>query len=359
VGVDRNGNKLHPPVSVVTPFYNTERYLSECIESVLGQSYKNFEYILVNNCSTDSSLEIAKKYAARDKRMRIINNSKFLGQVENYNHALRHISREGEYCKIVQADDWIFPNCLEQMVEVAEKHGSVGIVGSYRLFGRWVACEGLKYPSFCVRGRDACKVYLSEGKNIFGNATSMLYRSEIVRDRGMFYNRRSIVVDIEICFDVLQEWDYGFVHQILSYCRTQDDSITAGIMEYNPYLLHRVILLKKYGAVYLSPEEHSKLCAVIEDEYFMFLAKSMLIERDKTFWDYHKSGLLEAGIKLKRKMPKYLCKVFVDMAFNPKSTVAKFLRRRGGARGRVMNGLGEESASEKNEQLEKNCSLKA
>ena len=58
-----------PFLSVVTPFYNTQAYLKECIESVLGQSYRNFEYILVDNCSNDGSLDIAEYYAKRDSRI--------------------------------------------------------------------------------------------------------------------------------------------------------------------------------------------------------------------------------------------------------------------------------------------------
>src|SRR4029453_11001777 len=109
-----------PLVSVVTPFYNTENYLAECMESVLAQTYQNWEYILVNNCSTDRSSDIAQQYVEKDQRFRLIHNEKLLTQVENYNYALRQVSSRSKYCKIVQADDWIFPNCLEEMVRAAE-----------------------------------------------------------------------------------------------------------------------------------------------------------------------------------------------------------------------------------------------
>ncbi len=93
-----------PFVSVVTPFYNTAGYLRECIESVLSQTYTNFEYLLVDNQSTDGSASIAAEYAAKDERVRVIRNPKFVGQVPNYNGALRHVDSTARYVKVVQAD---------------------------------------------------------------------------------------------------------------------------------------------------------------------------------------------------------------------------------------------------------------
>ena len=63
-------SRVEPLVSVVTPFYNTDRYLAECIESVLSQTYRNFEYVLVDNHSTDRSGVIAAEYARRDSKVR-------------------------------------------------------------------------------------------------------------------------------------------------------------------------------------------------------------------------------------------------------------------------------------------------
>ncbi len=98
-----------PLVSVVTPVYNGEKYLVECIESVLAQSYRNWEYVIINNCSTDGTLAIAEGYMQRDTRIRIVNNQEFLPQIANWNHALRQISPQSQFCKIVHADDLALP----------------------------------------------------------------------------------------------------------------------------------------------------------------------------------------------------------------------------------------------------------
>ena len=108
--------QVQPLVSVLTPVYNGERYLVECIESVLAQTYQNWEYIIVNNCSTDRTLEIAEKFAAQDKRIRIHNNETFVGCDANGNIAFRQISLDSKYCKVVHADDWLYPECIMRMV---------------------------------------------------------------------------------------------------------------------------------------------------------------------------------------------------------------------------------------------------
>ena len=73
-----------PLVSIVTPVFNGELYLEECIQSVLAQPYENWEYIIVNNCSTDRSLAIAEKYAEKDARIKIFSNKQLLPIMKNF-----------------------------------------------------------------------------------------------------------------------------------------------------------------------------------------------------------------------------------------------------------------------------------
>jgi cellulose synthase/poly-beta-1,6-N-acetylglucosamine synthase-like glycosyltransferase len=91
-----------PLVSIITPVYNGEKFIPECLESIRTQTYSNFEHIIVNNCSTDRTLEIAQDYASRDSRVRIHNNNEFVTALENHNIALKLISPESKYIKIVQ-----------------------------------------------------------------------------------------------------------------------------------------------------------------------------------------------------------------------------------------------------------------
>src|ERR1041385_635284 len=119
-------SKQEPLVSVVTPVYNGEGYLRECIESVLAQTYTNWDYTIVNNRSTDRTLEIAQEYAARDARIRVVTNEAFVRVIANYNNAFRQISPHSKYCKVVASDDSLLPECLERMVRLAEERPTVG-----------------------------------------------------------------------------------------------------------------------------------------------------------------------------------------------------------------------------------------
>ena len=192
--------KSQPLVSVVTPLYNAEEYLADCIKSILAQTYDHWEYVIVNNCSTDRSLEIAQYYTHQDTRIRLHDNDEFLNQMQNWNHALRQISAESKYCKVVHADDWLFPECIARMVELAEANPSVGIVGAYRLDEKWVNLDGLPYPSMVVPGREICRLTLLGDLYVFGSPTSLLIRSDFIRNREAFYDEHIVQADKKVCY---------------------------------------------------------------------------------------------------------------------------------------------------------------
>ena len=286
-----------PLVSVVTPAYNEEKYLGECIESVLAQSYSNWDYTIADNASTDRTQAIARKYASRDPRIRVISNSTLIPAVANFNNALRQISSASKYCKMVLADDWIFPECLERMVAVMEAHPSVGIVGAYGQTGQGVLWAGLPYASKVVSGREVCRQRLLGGPYVFGSQTSVLFRSDLVRSRDPFYNESNLhAADSEACFELLKGSDFGFVYQVLTFSRERDDSLLQASKELNASAADRLHELVAYGPCYLTADEHAECLDTTLSKYYDFLATSLLQRRGKSFWDYHKARLKADGI---------------------------------------------------------------
>ena len=287
-----------PLVSIVTPVYNGQKYLAEGIESVLAQTYEHWEYIIVNNRSTDATLEIAQEYARRDPRIRVHTNPEFVNHLANHNIAFRQISSEGKYCKVVHADDSLFPECLRLMVEVAECHPTVGLVASYALKGTSLKCDGLAYPSTFFPGREICRRTLRGDLYVFLSPSTVLFRSDLIRQRETFYNEMHIHADTEACFDVLRHSDLGFVHQVLSFVRTHDESMSSSVaIRYNTYILSWLDILRQFGPACLERDEYEHLLATRLDEYYRFLGKSLFRLRERKFWDYHRRELPRIGYR--------------------------------------------------------------
>jgi glycosyltransferase involved in cell wall biosynthesis len=294
-----------PLVSVITPVFNTGKYLAECIESVLTQTYGNWEYVIVNNKSTDDSLSIAESYAVRDSRIRVVTTDRFLPVNKNHNFALRQISPFSTYCKVVQADDWIFPECLEKMVSLAETDERVAIVGAYALAGRSVRCHGLECSnsakaSSIIPGREACRQFFLRNCYVFGTATSVLYRSALIRARDPFYVESSNHGDSEVCFDVLDGRMFGFIHQVLTFTRVGNESITTSVKDFNPGELHAYIVTTKYGQRYLSPEEYKMCRRRVDRVLYTALARSVFRRRGRAYWNYQSQWLAAAGLEFDR-----------------------------------------------------------
>jgi glycosyltransferase involved in cell wall biosynthesis len=285
-----------PLVSVVTPVYNGAEYLPECIESVLSQTYQNWEYTIVDNLSTDASFQIAQRYAAGDPRIRVAQNRQFVPALQNHNLALRQISCTSKYCKVVFADDWIFPECLEKMIGVAEKHPSVGIVSAYGLLGRQIMCTGLPYCRTLVAGREICRQHLLENLHLFGSASTLLYRADLVRSHEPFFNETNIHADTEVCFALLRTCDFGFVHQVLTFTRLRPGSLNTVSDSLQTHFAGNLLILRTYGPHYLSEKELDELTAKCLRDYYRFLGRSVFLGRGRKFWNYHKEKLVELGV---------------------------------------------------------------
>ena len=310
---------MMPLVSIVTAVYNGENYLAECIESVLAQTYGNWDYVIVDNCSTDKTLEIAQAYAGRDKRIRVMRNRLHVGAIENHNIALSHISPDSKYCKVVCADDRIYPECIELMVQLAEQYPSVGIVGSYILRGGEIQHIGLPQTRSVFSGQEVCRLHLLEKTQVVGAPTSVLYRSDIVRARKEFFPGPLLSADVAACYRTLRNHDLGFVHKVLAFLRIHDEALSVGQANLRAFWLDRVVLFAQYGRNCLSEEEFAKeFSRVLDDYYYDVLASAVLKRYPKTFWNYHIGGLNEVGLEINHvKLMKSVIHRVCDLVFNP------------------------------------------
>jgi glycosyltransferase involved in cell wall biosynthesis len=323
-----------PFVSILTPVYNGQEFLRECIESILNQTYRNYEYIIVDNSSTDGTPGIIERYARADKRIRVYRNEKLLDIIANHNKAFSLISPTAKYCKVVSGDDWLFPECVAKMVTFAEANPSVGIVGSYQLSGvgtdwrnwriKWV---GLPYTSPIIPGRQICRLWLLNGPYVFGTPTSILYRADLIRKEDSFYPNSTAEADTSACLKHLRNSDFGFVHQILSYERVHQAQITATSKKLNAYLSSQVSDLREYGPWYLTAEELEWRLKGLMQDYYRFLAISAIHFRENKFWEYHRKRLKEIGYPLQPvRLAVAIMARLLDLLLNPKRTAEDWVR---------------------------------
>jgi glycosyltransferase involved in cell wall biosynthesis len=319
----RQRPRFTPLVSVLTPVFNGARYLAECIESVRNQRYDNWEYIIVNNCSTDATLEIALRHAAEDPRIRVVTNRSFVGMFENHNIAMSLISPESAYCKVVPADDWITPDCLERLVRLAEAHPGVGIVGSYQ-FRDQVRWMGLPTTTEVISGRELCRSSLLGELDVFGSTTSCLYRSALVHAQRAFFPHSRPHADTTVCYRDLQHWDFGFVHAVLSIERVHDDRATAKAERLNMGTIAYLETVLEYGPIYLTrPEFERRKCEVM-GEYYRFLGGCLLKMRTKEFWTFHSTRSKELGHPIPwRKVIQGAAAETIEEMRNPRTALRK------------------------------------
>ena len=117
-----------PKVSVLMPAYNSEKYIAEAIESIMSQTFKDFEFIIINDGSTDNTAKIVSKYAERDKRIKFIDNKKNQGLIAVLNQGLDLCS--GEYIARMDSDDISMPTRFEKQVEYMDTNLDVGVLGT-------------------------------------------------------------------------------------------------------------------------------------------------------------------------------------------------------------------------------------
>jgi len=321
-----------PLVSIVTPVYNGEPYLKECIDSVLAQTYQNWEYIILNNCSEDATLRIAEEYAAKDDRIRVYSNDTLLPIIANHNKAFGLMSADSKYCKVVCADDWLFPECLARMVELAEANPSVGLIGAYQLSGgeeEWyLRNDGLPYHRTVIPAREVARAQLLGTLHVLGNPTSDFYRADIVRSSDNFFPNESAEADVSACFRCLQVSDFGFVHQVLSFERIHDKRATTVSLSVDAYLSAFINDCIEYGNSFLTPAEKDNRIQDLLKEYYRCLSLNVLKGRQRAFWVYHKKRLDELGFPLDRvRLSIGVLQKLGDLLLNPKETIQLAIRR--------------------------------
>lgn len=294
-----------PLVAILSPVYNGAQTLARGIESVLNQTYRNWQYTIVNNRSTDDTLEIATAYAKKDPRIRVVTNDEFVGLIPNHNEALKHVAREAKYVKFLQGSYILFPECIAEMVAVAEKYPTSGVVCSLRLLGNWVLGAGLPYPSEFMKGADIARWGLLNENYVFGSPTTMLLRHSVIREREPFFNNANEHADEEAMYEIFKRHDFSFLHKILTFSPRLDGQESSKSRKLNTVALGRLLVVQKYGREFLSEREFQKRLKHLLRRYYSFIGASVLARREEKFWTKHREFMARIGLPLTRAQIAY------------------------------------------------------
>ena len=193
---------MNPTVSIIVPVYNAEATISRCIESIINQEYRDFELLLIDDGSTDSSGTICDRYAAEDSRIRLIHKEN-TGVSETRNMALDLAC--GTYLQFLDSDDWITPNATRLFVEEAERyHCDMVISDFYRVVGKRVAQKG-DIDEDCVLTQEEFSAHMLQNPADFyyGVLWNKLYRHDIVEKYHLRMNP-----EISWCEDFMFNLEY-------------------------------------------------------------------------------------------------------------------------------------------------------
>lgn len=286
-----------PRVTILTPVYNGGEFLRECIESVLAQEYSNWEYVIVNNCSTDDSLQIAQQYAA-DPRIRVTTNTRFMTMPENFNNAFSMVPATSDYFKVVCADDWIHPAFLRKAVACGQANPSAGVVCTYQQSGQHVRWAELPASTTFLKGVEAARLALLEGAEILPAPTAVLFRASTLRPGKPFYPNDYPHSDTSAIYEFLQQWDYAIVHEVLSAERVHEGQISSKIGRVNAGDAAYVEVFLTYGQRFLEPSEFAARRVEVFDDYYRNLGRALLHMSGREFWRFHQARLRDLGLAL-------------------------------------------------------------
>lgn len=216
---------MEPLVSVCIPAYNNAGYIKDTIQSVLRQTYQNIELIVVDDHSTDNTVEVLE--SVQDERLKIYRNEKNLGMVGNWNRCLELAT--GDYVKLICADDMIAKNAIEKEAKAMRRNPSVNLVESDT---RLVDINGRKtgqfrrYPkSGVVDGRKLAKISLII-QNFYGAPVNNLIRRSALEKTGGFDTSFTYILDFDMWLRISCTGDVYIIHEQLNSFRIRNDSNT-------------------------------------------------------------------------------------------------------------------------------------
>jgi glycosyltransferase involved in cell wall biosynthesis len=226
-----SSGRVSPCVSVITPAYNAAKFLPETIESILNQTFRNFEYIIVDDASTDETWEVITRYAAQDSRIVPLQNKKNLSAPGSRNYAMT--VAKGNYIAVQDADDISMPQRLEHQTDYLDNHPELGAVGALVYF----VDSNRKFNSEQrpVGDPDTIRAAILFATPLLH--TTLMYRRTVLEQIGGYSTEFSRVEDPEMLWRLSRVCEIGVIQEPLCEYRVHNssDRLSNNIAQHEQY----------------------------------------------------------------------------------------------------------------------------
>lgn len=263
-------------ISVIMPVYNSEKYISEAIESILNQTFKNFELIIINDGSTDSSNQIIKSYLTIDSRINYINREINKGLPYTLNEGLLKV--KGRYVARMDADDISLPDRIESQFNFFESNKEIYLIGtSYIVFNSNGIMKTVSHPTNPIELAYKCI------SNTYFCHPSIMFRSEILRN-GLKY-------------ESVEAEDFKFISEIIRIYPCSN--IKKPLLRYREHNLNRSFTVKKelFNSIKSTTEENINI--LFKNRKNRLIYKQYRLNENKTIFQYLFCFILDIYIIMK------------------------------------------------------------
>ena len=214
-----------PKISIIIPVYNTEKYLKQCLDSIINQTFKDFECICINDGSTDNSLTILHEYSKKDNRIKIIN-QKNSGSSVSRNNGIKQAL--GQYVSFIDADDWITNNYLEILYNKIIETDADIVRASFKFYyQKDDICESAKIREIhkIKNNTDIERLY----KGYAGAFVwAKLYKKSLIKDNNIYFYEVKTAEDCPFSALVyLYAKKICFINDEIYFYRKQIEGVTA------------------------------------------------------------------------------------------------------------------------------------
>ena len=219
-----------PTVSVCIPVYNAEKTIASTIQSVLDQTFQDWQLIIVDNCSNDKTVNVIKSF--NDKRIHLFQNETNCGMVNNWNKCLEKV--DTDYIQLLCADDLLEKQCIEIKYKFLSEHENLVAVSSGTLIineDNKIIYKRRHFSRDCIINGNKIIKTSFRTKNIFGEPSNVMFKRTVMQKAGIFLNTLPYSPDWEYWLRLAKYGDFAFLKDYLVRYRVSSFNETSNLFK--------------------------------------------------------------------------------------------------------------------------------